>query len=188
MAWTSISSGALAVGKPLTSTIALALRDNVGAAMNGESGAPVLFGQAVARFGNGLATLAITAAATHTLAYGMASTVGTVANATGTVTVAHSWTMTHYSGSVRMGASHQASGGATSTLVAYLNGVPQFSWATTSSSPVPITYDMPFAAGDLLQWAHYISAGSGTSTITGVYISASDAYVQQIPLIPASMV
>lgn len=42
MAWTTIASGSLAVGKPLTSTIAIALRDNPGAIAEASSAAPVL--------------------------------------------------------------------------------------------------------------------------------------------------
>lgn len=42
MAWTTIASGSLAVGKPLTSTIALALRDNPGAIAEASADAPVI--------------------------------------------------------------------------------------------------------------------------------------------------
>ena len=186
--FTTIASGSLAIDKPGSSTLMLALRDNPIAIIEGDATAPRIKGQAMARLGDGLDTLTVAASDAYTIAYGLGSTVGTLTTTSTSNVIAHTYTMTHYSGVARFRASHSAGGG-TSTLGLYRNGVlASTSYTTTSGAPQLRTVDLAFSAGDVVTWRHKDSGvGSGSDVVLGA-LSASDAYVPQYPLIPASLV
>lgn len=187
-AFTTLTSGSLAVGKPLTSTIALALRDNPLAIAEGDASAPRLYGKAAARLGNGLLTLTIAAADTYFVNFGLGSVVGTLVTTSTVDVAAHTWTMTHYTGSTRCRASHSCALGHTSSVTLFKNGTLVSTFATTSATAVARTVDVSFVAGDVLEWRHKTSNAAGASTVSVVNQSASDAYVEQPLLIPASAI
>ena len=183
----AVTNAVIAFKKGITIQMLRAMRDNPLAIFEGAAAAPRLLGEGVARLGNGLTTMTIAAAETYTLAFGFASVQGTLVTTSATNVVAHTHTMTHYTGVVRCKASH-AAGGGTSNLTLYKNGVSVSTFATTSGTPQARVVDVTFVVGDVLEWRHnQPGAGSG-STVSAVSNTASDAFVQQAPLIQASAI
>ena len=182
--YTAITAGEIDSDSPITDTLLARLRDNPLAIAEGATGAPRLLGQAAARLGNGLPTITIAAGSTYTVTLGLASTVGTLVTTSATDVVAHSWTMTHYTGAARFRASH-SSGGGTSTLSLFKNGVLVTSFTTSSGGAVARSVDSSFVAADVFEWRHRNASGS---TVSSVSLTATDAYVAQSLLIPASAV
>lgn len=181
MGWTTISSLLFGVGKPITSAIGLALYENPKAIANGDSGAPRIFGQALAREGNGLTVLTVTAADTTTLTVGIGSVSGTTTNSTATEVVASTYTISLYAGTLRFHASHGSSSG-TATLLLYKNGTLVSSFSTTSAGPVARTVDMSVSVGDVVEWRHIGGGGvGGTSTVFATSVTASDGWVPITP-------
>ena len=184
----AVANTVIAYKKGMTLQQGRALRDNPLAMFEGAAGAPRLLGESVARLGNGLPTMTIAADETYTLGFGLASVAASsYLTLSTTDVVAHTYTMTHYTGVVRCKASHAAGASCTATLSLFKNGTLVSTFSTTSGSPQARVVDVTFIAGDVLEWRHRCVPGNG-STVSAVSNTASDAYVQQVPLIRASVV
>lgn len=160
------------------------------AGFEGATGAPRIYGESLARRGNGLATLTISAADTMTLSnqYGHYLVVS-INNTTSTTEVVYAtYTMSHYSGSARFKAQHATLTAGTSTLSLYKNGVQVATFTTTSTAYVARSVDVTFAAGDVIEWRHKGSSVSYGSQAGNHSLTASDAYIPQNALIPSSKV
>jgi hypothetical protein len=181
--YATIGNGEIDGESPITDTLMSRLRDNPLAMFEGSTGAPRLSGFAVARLNNGLGALTISAADTYALQYGLVQTSGILVTSSGTDQVAHTYQMSHYSGTVRCKASHSSASG-TSTLSIYRNGTLLTSFTTTSASPVARVADSFCNAGDVIEWRHRTTGTN--STVSSVSATASDAWVPVFPLIPAS--
>lgn len=172
---------------PVTQELLDALRGNPSAIAEGVTGAPRIAGLAVARAGDGLVVLNVAASDARQVTFGLLSVVGTLETGSATDVVAHTYTMQAYSGVVRCKASHYCGSGFTHVLSLYKNGVLVTAFSSTANQVVEArVVDVSISAGDVLEWRHR-TAGN-TSTVSAVSMTASDAYVQIIPLIPASAV
>lgn len=183
----TINNSEIDPDSPITADLMAKFRDNPLAIGEGATGAPRIYGQGIARYGNGLPVMTISAANTYTLQYGQLQVTGTLVTNSTTEVAAVTFTMKHYTGTVRCNASHNSNTG-TSTLYLYKNGTLVTSFTTTSSTPVARTVDVTFVANDVIEWRHKSSSSGGVnSTVSSVSNLASDAYVPQYPLIPASI-
>jgi hypothetical protein len=182
MAYVNISNALLAVGKAMTSAIAIALRDNPVEIARGGVNAPRILGQAAARIGNGLPVLSVAAADIYGLNYGLTIANGVLDTET-TAVMARRFVMNCYSGTVRIWASHRATSG-TASLVLYRNGTAIATYSTTSGSFVQRVADVNVDPGDVIEFAHVASGASAHSIVENVYMTASNAYVPQDLLIP----
>lgn len=181
-AWTTLINALFLPGKPILGSTGVALRDNLQATTEGATGAPRIIGNAISRPGNGLPVLTIAAADTYTLADGSSPTPGTLNTTSTTEVAAYTWTMTNFTGTVRVKATHSISGG-TSTLLLYKNGSLVTSFTTTTSAGRSV--DVTFVANDVIEWRHK-TAGAGTSTVTPPTANGDNSWRQFPPLIKAT--
>jgi hypothetical protein len=186
----TINNSEIDPDSPITADLMTKMRDNPLAIGEGATGAPRIIGQSMARYGNGLPVMTITAANTYTLQYGQLQVTGALTTNSTTEVAAVTFTMKHYTGTVRCNASHACTGSSVvSTLSLYKNNILVTSFTTTSATPVARSVDVTFVANDILEWRHKNSTGGITnpSTVSAVSNLASDAFVPQYPLIPASL-
>lgn len=157
------------------------------AGFEGAVGAPRLLGQAVARAGNGLPALAVSASDAVAVTRGLLSVSGTLSTTSSTDIVAHTYTMHGYSGTVRCRASHWCGSGFSHVLSLYKNNVLVQAFTSSANQVTEArVVDVSIAVGDVLQWRHR-TAGN-TSTVSAVSMTASDTYVAQEILIPQSAI
>lgn len=189
--WTDIANNLVAVGAKPFATTMQALRDNVIAALGGAPGAPRLHGDAVGTLANeGLPVLAV--AAGNTYRASEASFITTdgslVTNSTSDV-VAKSFENKLYTGSMRFFATHRSSTTSsveTSVLSIYKNSVLQATWSEPSNVPQGRSIDLAVEPDDVIEWRHRITNSSGDSVVSDIFVEASDAYQEVIPLGRAS--
>lgn len=158
------------------------------AGFQGAFGAQRLYGEAIARGnGFGLPNLTITAADTYTLNEsadeGLAATAGTMVSSSTSFVLARRFDFYNYSGSVRAKASHAKgdTSGATITLELRKNGVvvQTFTASAGSTSPVARVVDVSIAPGDYLEWWHKTGAGTASTTVSLVSMTANKRYTTQ---------
>lgn len=177
-AWTNLANGLFLVGKRITSSIGLALRDNVMAAFEGAIGAPRLQGIAVASDNNGLETIAVTASDAVTIFAGAGAEALALATASTSFVVGQRYTINAYTGSLRFKGSHAAGSGVTSYVELKKNGTTVASWSTASTSPQARVQDIAITIGDVIEWQHRASASAG-STLSAISVTASDGYIER---------
>jgi len=173
---------------PLTSTLMYQMRDNTLAIAEGAAGAARIIGSAVARIGNGLPSMTVSASDAVGLGYGPGFEVlHLVAGTTDLVGLRYTFSL--YSGVVRMKVTSTRTGGASSlTLSLYKNGVFVTSFGGGGAAvPTERTVDLTIAVNDVVEWRHIASAASG-STISGYTVTANDGYVAISPYIKASLI
>lgn len=168
---------------PLTSSLLKRFAQNVLAMFEGAAGAPRLTGEGVARPGNGLAVLTVTAADTFTAQGGFVAVTGTLLTNSTADLAAQTWTISNYTGSMRFRASHTATGG-TSTLGLFKNGTLVTSFGTTTG-PVARVVDVAVVPGDVIEWRHHTTI-TNSSEVSNISVTASDAWRFQLPLIQAT--
>jgi hypothetical protein len=171
---------------PLTSTLMYQLRDNTLAIAEGATGAARIIGSAVARIGNGLPSMTVSASDAVGLGYGAGLELLNIVAGT-TELVGFRYTFYLYSGVVRMKCTHARTGGASSaTISLYKNGVFVTSFGG-SVSPTERIVDLTIAVNDVVEWRHVASAAGG-STISVAAVTANDGYVAISPYIKASLI
>ena len=171
--WTDIPNPAVSTGGAPRGSVMTALRDNPVAIAAGATGAPRIYGDAVARPGDGLAVLTVSAADTVRLGPGFDA-------------VGNTFTNSIYEGQVRAHATHTfTSGSGTVTLALLLNGGTIKTWALTSPSSQARTWDVSVNIGDVISW-QLTTSGDSEGSVSGTYLSASDGYVIVYPVMLAS--
>ena len=177
--YTAIPNGDIDQDSPVTQELLTALRDNSIAIAEGATGAPRLFGEAVASANNGLPVLTVAAADTYSLTEGAAPVSGTLSTTSTSDVMAQQWTISTFTGVVRARASHNTtvSGSSTSTLTLFKNGVSVQAFTQSLSTPAARVVDVAVSVGDVLEWRHRTNANS--SVVSAISLTASNAYVAQ---------
>lgn len=172
---------------PLTSTLMYQLRDNTLAIAEGAAGAARIIGSAVARIGNGLPSMTVSASDAVGLGYGTGLELLTFINPSAAEVVGLRYTFYLYSGVVRMKCTHARTNGAGSaTLSLYKNNVFVTSFSG-NVSPTERIVDLTIAVNDVVEWRHQSSFPTG-STISLYSVTANDGYVAISPYIKASLI
>jgi hypothetical protein len=173
-------------GAPSKSSLWKRWAKNWIAGFEGALGAPRFLGEAVARIGNGLAVMAVTAADTVVLDYGLGGVPGNLV-ASQTMLTAQTWTSILYTGVIRFKITHNKQGGVSGSSVSlYKNGVifSSFSGGTTAAVR---SSDVPIVPGDVIEWRHNSTGVSG-SLCANPIAAANDGYIPIFPYIKASAV
>lgn len=165
---------------PITSGLGYQFRNNPVAMFLGEIGAPRLYGKAVANDANGgLPVLSVNASDDYTVTQGGGYEELTTATSSTSDVVAARWTISALDGTGRFRAAQSADliSGSESTLSLYKNGVLINSWST--SSVATRSEDLSITVGDVVEFRHRRSGGSGDVFVSGILLSADDAFVEQ---------
>ena len=174
MTYTPLS---LSADDPFTLIEALALYNNLAAAMLGEAGAPRLRSEALATAANGsLPTLTVSAADTFDLTEGTFPGTGTLTTGSVAFVSAASWTIGPFTGSIRVRWTHQTIIQAGSSELRK-NGTAISNFGTSGNTTVARSVDVSVSPSDVLSIWHQTAAGGGSSIISGQVLRASNAYV-----------
>jgi hypothetical protein len=151
--FTTIPNSSLEPGKPIRSIDGLALRDNPLAIIEGDATAPRIIGKAIKRIQD-MPVLTVSAADTYDISNG-STPLSLLTTTTGTTyVVAFRYTITTYTGSIRLKASHgtDGTGGLTAYLALYKNNVLIQQYTTSSDLLVQRTNDVSCSPGDVFEW------------------------------------
>lgn len=187
--YTAIADTEIDAESPLTEEVMTRVRDNPIALAEGATGAPRIWGSAIAR-PQDMPTLTVTAANTVSCAANCDFTAGTTSttnNDNPHTVVAATWVLQSVTGTVRVSATLTSVGGGSNTVraSAWKNGVQQgANQDTNSTSGVSVTFDVSAVPGDTVQIRH--AASIGASELTGIDLLASDGYVQRLPYVAYS--
>ena len=192
MAWTNLLNALFLPGKPILGSTGVALRDNLVSACNGDAGAPRILGGAVARpgTGGGLPVLTVAAADTYEVknACGIVSTTVTFGSTNSTSSIVMTrHDILSYSGSLRFKANLVATGSGTSYLELFRNGTLVSSFSTGSAGTTARSADCTVAPGDYIEWRCRNATAASTSACSNPAVWGSDAYVENLPLVRASL-
>jgi hypothetical protein len=164
---------------PLTSQLMYQLRDNTIAIAEGASGAAYIQGMALATATVGLLPVTVSASDAVTIAVGHNPIIVNTSTTSTSYVLGISYNILCYSGALRFKCSHvnTGSGGDNSNLQLRKNGsvVATFVAGLTNT---PRVVDVSVTIGDLLEWYHSRS-GSGSSSLSGFSVTASDGYVSR---------
>ncbi|MEI6800495.1 MAG: hypothetical protein WCO04_14970 [Pseudomonadota bacterium] len=177
--YTAIAETETDPSAPGTSSLWKRWAKNWIAGFEGAAGAPRILGQALASAGDGLAVLTVAAADTYIMTEGAGPETLTLMAITSTDVVAQRYTISAFSGVVRVRASHSVNSAATSTLTLFKNGVSVQVFTTTSSGAVARVVDVAITVGDVLEWRHHVTAGLYQSTVSAISMTGSNAYLIQ---------
>lgn len=189
--YTAIADTEIDAESPLTEELMTRVRDNPIALAEGATGAPRIWGSAIAR-PQDMPTLTVTAADTVSVYFNCDYTAGTTSttnNDNPHTVVAATWVLRSVTGTVRVSATQTTDdSGNNVSASAWKNGVQQGATQTTSStSGLAVTFDVSAVPGDTIQLRHAVVFGtSPVSQLTNVDLKASDGYVQRVPYVANS--
>lgn len=175
--WTTLPDSALEPGKPIRSIDALALRDNPVAIIEGESGAPKIWGNAAKRL-NTFPVLTVSASNAYRAENGSAYVLispTTTNSANPPTVVAFRYTIVLYTGSLRFVCFHRSTTNI-SYLSIYKNNVLVQAYSAGTVDTQRIN-DVSVVPGDVIEWRHSQSGFGGESIASGATVYASDAYI-----------
>lgn len=188
--FTTIPNSSLEPGKPIRSIDGLALRDNPLAIIEGDATAPRIIGKAAKRLQD-MPVLTVTAADTYSTQNGDGALSLLTSTGSSSYAAAFRYTISLYTGSIRLKATHTASFDDFGTNIGYMalykNNVLVQEYSTASTTGVQRTNDVSCAPGDVFEWRirsqygqpTYIFNNSGTAsngyTTRALYISNLDS-------------
>jgi hypothetical protein len=179
----TISASETDADSPVTATLVSALAENPTAIAEGADGALRNYGLSMVPDSKVIddgKVLSVTAANTYLLAtifgvFGFDLISITTSTTSGSDVVAFRYTSLGYIvGTLRFNAGQLGTGDFTSTLSLFKNN----SLVTSFSGVGSRSVDLSFAAGDVVEWRHRRTSGSGTSIIGGFGLRASDNYTR----------
>lgn len=151
------------------------------AGFQGATGAPRLSGNAVATLENGgLSILPVMAANTREVKFGAGQVVVSLTGSSTNPTAAVTYTISHYTGSMRFKATHGSGGAGYAYLYLYKNNVLVSSFITYASAARVV--DVSIIPGDVVEWRHAMQTGGSPTILSNVGVFATDAYYEIIPV------
>lgn len=181
--FTQILNADLAPGKPVTTELLLAYRDNLAAFGEGAANAPRLQADAIAGEDDFLINVA--ASNDHEITHGLDIVTGQTVNSTETYVAAYTITNISFTGSIRFKINiNRANGGDWDLRIKKTsNAVTTILQTWGGDGAETRTIDVPIAAGDVITWEHRRDGGLSTSTtvISGLS-QTGDAFLEDRPV------
>lgn len=191
MSWTNIPNANLEAGAPVRSVDTLAIRDNIIAVPNGDSGAPRINGVAIKKIDD-FPVLDVTSTENINLAdtdsgLNISAVYGDTLTYSTSYVVAYTFTIEKVQGSITVKASQRT--GSDYTTTSYMrfkkNGV-VFSpvWTWQLSSNISRSQTVSVAVGDVITIEHYSLYGPDSySYVTSSSLWASNGYIYRSPIL-----
>lgn len=181
--YNAIANADIDQDSPITDTLLQSLRDNPIAMMEGASGAPRLYGDAVAT-NDELPVLTVTAADTYNVGAGL-NTVQTASSGNSlTYETFYTLTVVAVTGTIRIGGQQFSSGGFvfTTTIKVAKNGTTVVEWTNNETTgPVTRSVDISVVPDDVITIEGKTADTRESANFTSVTRTASNGYTARTP-------